>query len=98
VRLAPEGSPATLSLMDPATREECPACGGAGGGPFGRANSGWDIETYECPRCEGRGYLLGVVALPDEVPPAAARPGIAKTTPDVRVGKENEKKKRISGA
>jgi hypothetical protein len=82
--------------MDPATREECPACGGAGGGPFGRANSGWDVETYECPRCEGRGYLIEVVASPDDVAAPIARPGIAKTVPDARV--LEEKKKRISRA
>ncbi len=84
-----------MSVMSSATREECPACGGAGGGPFGRANSGWDIETYECPRCEGRGYLVNAVALPDDVPAPVARPGIAKTVPATRV---EEKKKRSSGA
>jgi hypothetical protein len=75
-------------------REECPACGGSGGGPFGRANSGWDIETYECPRCEGWGYIRAVVAVEEE-PPAAARPGIAKTAPGSRVAEE---KKRRGGA
>jgi hypothetical protein len=87
--------------------EECPACGGAGGGPFGRANSGWDIETYECPRCEGWGYIR---ALPvaDEEPPVVSRPGIAKATPAQRVmdGESErssarsapEEKKRRTGA
>ena len=51
---------------------ECPACGGAGGGPFGRAGSVWDVETYECPRCEGRGRIPLVVA--------TAKVGLAKTT------------------
>ena len=69
----------------------CAACGGAGGGPFGRANSGWDIETYECPRCFGTGYALTA----DETERAramqaaaqvaqvvtAAKPGVAKTQP-----------------
>jgi hypothetical protein len=45
----------------------CPACGGAGGGPFGRPGSAWDVETYECPRCHG----LGSIGWGDR---AAARP------------------------
>jgi hypothetical protein len=49
----------------------CPACGGAGGGPIGRAGSAWDDETYVCPRCEG----VGVVAVSD----ASVRPGLAKS-------------------
>jgi hypothetical protein len=36
---------------------ECPACGGAGGGPFGLAGSAWDVEGYVCSRCEGAGVL-----------------------------------------
>src|ERR1700733_14292226 len=88
-------------------REECPACGGSGGGPFGRANSGWDIETYECPRCEGWGYIRALPAA-DEEPPVVSRPGIAKATPAQRVvdGESErssarsapEEKKRRSGA
>ncbi len=35
----------------------CPACGGAGGGPFGPPGSAWDVETYECPRCHGMGMV-----------------------------------------
>lgn len=49
----------------------CPACGGAGGGPFGRAGSAWDDESYVCPRCEGVGKV--------EVLPASVRPGLAKS-------------------
>ncbi len=52
---------------------ECPACGGAGGGPFGRAGSAWDVETYECPRCEGTGHVALVVI---------AKAGLAKTSAD----------------
>jgi hypothetical protein len=84
---------ATASEAAP-LREECPACGGAGGGPFGRANSGWDVETYECPRCEGWGYLRAGTEVEEE-PPMVARPGIAKTTPAQRVVEE---KKRRTGA
>ena len=73
--------------------EECPACGGSGGGPFGRANSGWDIETYECPRCEGWGYIRAA-PVADEEPPVVSRPGIVKATPAERVREENEKKRR----
>ena len=56
---------------------ECPACGGAGGGPFGRAGSAWDVETYECPRCEGTGR----VSLPTTAVTAGAA-GLAKTVAD----------------
>jgi hypothetical protein len=59
--------------MDPERKHTCPACGGAGGGPFGRAGSAWDTEDYMCLRCKG----LGVV--PDraeEIP--VGRPGVAK--------------------
>jgi hypothetical protein len=48
----------------------CPACGGAGGGPFGRAGSAWDDEDFVCPRCKG----VGVIALDD----VAVRPGLVK--------------------
>lgn len=48
----------------------CPACGGAGGGPFGPAGSAWDDESYVCPRCKGRGFLSA-----DDL---VARPGLAK--------------------
>ena len=53
-------------------RIPCPACGGAGGGPFGRAGSAWDSEDYVCSRCKGE----GVVLLADDV--ASQRPGIVK--------------------
>lgn len=39
--------------------DPCPACGGAGGGPFGRPGSAWDTEGYVCPRCHGAGVLGG---------------------------------------
>ena len=61
-------------------RDECPACGGSGGGPFGPPNSGWDIETYECPRCEGWGYLRHPVTAEEDLP-RVARPGIVRTEP-----------------
>jgi DnaJ-class molecular chaperone len=54
----------------------CPACGGAGGGPVGRAGSAWDDEAYVCPRCKG----TGVVAL-DDVMAQSQRPGIVKAVP-----------------
>ena len=71
-------------------RVDCPACGGAGGGPFGRAGSAWDTEDYECPRCRGTGVLgvprLASVAIEEidlapEEPSPVSRPGVAKTTP-----------------
>jgi hypothetical protein len=51
-------------------RVTCPACGGAGGGPFGPPGSAWDVESYECPRCGS----LGVVPLSHAGPTAVARP------------------------
>jgi hypothetical protein len=60
-------------------REDCPACGGAGGGPFGPANSGWDIESYECPRCEGWGYIREATVEDDA--PRIAGPGVVRTSP-----------------
>jgi DnaJ-class molecular chaperone len=50
--------------------EPCPACGGAGGGPFGRAGSAWDTEDYVCPRCKG----AGVVSVRSE----SVKPGVTK--------------------
>lgn len=55
----------------------CPACGGGGGGPLGRAGSAWDDENYVCPRCKG----LGVVPLQDVMVAAPPRPGLVKATP-----------------
>ena len=69
-------------------RIACPACGGAGGGPFGRAGSAWDDEAYVCPRCESEGMILM------DVPGESQRPGLAKVAPadaaakpDATVGK-----------
>jgi hypothetical protein len=56
-------------------RVACPSCGGAGGGPFGRAGGAWDDESYVCPRCKG----VGTIAL--EVAAQSQRPGIAKAVP-----------------
>ncbi len=50
---------------------ECPACGGAGGGPFGRPGSAWDTEDYVCLRCEGAGTVRQTVTA---APPVATRP------------------------
>lgn len=70
-------------------RIPCPACGGAGGGPFGRAGSAWDDEAYVCPRCESVGMVLM-----DDVMAESQRPGLAKAPsdeakakPDANVGK-----------
>jgi hypothetical protein len=52
-------------------RTACPSCGGAGGGPIGRAGSAWDTEDYVCPRCEGTGMVLAGDVL-------SQRPGIVK--------------------
>jgi DnaJ-class molecular chaperone len=71
-------------------KETCPACGGAGGGPFGRAGSAWDTEDYVCPRCAGAGVILTTVSLP-----ASVRPGIAK--PPQAVPAEKPAKKKAKG-
>jgi hypothetical protein len=55
----------------------CPSCGGAGGGPLGRAGRGWDTESYVCPRCEGLGVIL--VRDVDDIP--LSGPGIVKVAP-----------------
>jgi hypothetical protein len=85
-----------MSVDSERPQEECPACGGSGGGPFGRAGSGWDIETYECPRCEGWGYIREVAAAADE-PPVVQRPGIVKATPAKRAVEEKKKQRRAGG-
>lgn len=72
------------------TREElepCPACGGAGGGPFGRAGSAWDDEGYVCVRCEG----VGKVLVASDV--ASQRPGIVKAAAIEQAAAENAKKR-----
>jgi hypothetical protein len=61
--------------MPPVVTVTCPACGGAGGGPFGRAGSAWDDDEYVCPRCEG----LGTVTI--EATRPGVMPGLVKVTP-----------------
>jgi hypothetical protein len=68
---------------------DCPSCGGAGGGPFGRAGSAWDTEDYVCPRCRG----VGKIRLAADAP-VVARPGVVKTAPQVQAA---PKKRRASG-
>ncbi len=68
-------------------RVTCPACGGAGGGPFGRAGSAWDDESYVCPRCKG----AGVIPLDD----AMVRPGLAKA--QVPSAADDAKKRKATG-
>lgn len=77
--------------MAPNETMTCPACGGAGGGPFGRAGTGWDVETYECVRCGG----AGVVSVHEEERRAAAiaKPGVAKA----RELERNQEKKAAKG-
>jgi hypothetical protein len=68
---------------------ECPACGGAGGGPFGRPGSAWDVETYVCPRCQGRGVVRDGAAVGRPLVKAGGQrtggpmrgPGVADTRP-----------------
>jgi hypothetical protein len=70
---------------------KCPACGGAGGGPFGRPGSAWDVETYVCPRCQGLGVVSNDVAVRHSLAKAAdpaidgavRGPGIADTRPRI---------------
>jgi hypothetical protein len=74
-------------------RVACPSCGGAGGGPFGRAGSAWDDEEFVCLRCKG----AGAIALDDLLSPSSPsqRPGIVKAVPDV-VTPSTEKKRKAS--
>jgi hypothetical protein len=69
-------------------RIPCPACGGAGGGPFGPAGSAWDTEDYVCPRCKGAGML----AVEELVAPPSVRPGIVKATPAERAAAAKKRK------
>ena len=69
----------------------CPSCGGAGGGPFGRAGSAWDTEEFVCPRCKGVGALS-----PEELIATQAervRPGIAKAAQAAAADVQEKKKK-----
>jgi hypothetical protein len=65
----------------------CPACGGAGGGPFGRAGSAWDDENFVCTRCKG----AGMIAMDDVM----VRPGLAKAP--VPQADEATKKRKATG-
>jgi DNA-directed RNA polymerase subunit RPC12/RpoP len=56
----------------------CPACGGAGGGPFGRLGGAWDTEEYVCARCVGTGVI-------------SSRPSVAKTTPSTHPAPYSER-------
>ena len=77
--------------MDPALeRTPCPACGGAGGGPFGRAGSAWDDDAYVCVRCKGAGYLEAGEAVP------SVRPGIVKAAMPADAAKAPGKKRKAS--
>ncbi len=66
-----------MTQVPPVERAPCPACGGAGGGPFGRAGGIWDDEAYVCTRCQGE----GVVSITDDLL-YSRRPGLARTQPD----------------
>jgi DnaJ-class molecular chaperone len=77
-----------MSALSPEAVVTCPACGGAGGGPIGRAGSAWDDETYVCPRCRGRGAIAADEAI-------VQRPGIVKAVPGE--GEAVEKKRKASG-
>ena len=58
--------------------ESCPSCGGAGGGPFGRAGGAWDTEDYVCPRCKGTGIWAQARAPEGDAIAPPARPGVVK--------------------
>jgi len=72
----------------------CPACGGAGGGPFGRAGSAWDDEEYVCARCQGAGFL----ELDDivRVTPPSRAPGLVKAAPDIAPAQPDKGKRKAS--
>jgi hypothetical protein len=70
-------------------RIPCPSCGGAGGGPIGRAGSAWDDESYVCPRCEG----LGEIVVANDV--LSQRPGIVKAA--AAAAEEAAEKRKATG-
>jgi hypothetical protein len=72
-------------------RQTCPSCGGAGGGPIGRAGSAWDDEDYVCPRCEGEGVIL--VVANDVI---SQKPGLVKAANEAAVALAEEKAKRTA--
>ena len=75
-------------------RLACPACGGAGGGPFGRAGSAWDDEEYVCSRCEGVGFVELDGAM--RVAPPSRAPGLVKAVPDAAPAKPDTGKRKAS--
>ena len=75
-------------------KQTCPACGGAGGGPIGRAGAGWDIESYECLRCGGNGWVSARdEAEREAIAASSPRPGIVKAQPP----RAEPTKRRVSG-
>ena len=64
----------------------CPACGGSGGGPFGRRGGAWDAENYECPRCQGAGVVRHALpaALAETRPLAKATSRRPESAPEKR--------------
>ena len=88
----------------------CPACGGAGGGPIGRAGAGWDIESYECVRCGGEGWVTAASEAEHAARIAAAaaaaaaaksttpKPGLVKAAPLREVHVTAQKKTKKSAA
>jgi hypothetical protein len=70
-------------------RMPCPACGGAGGGPFGPAGSAWDDEGYVCLRCAGVGAVMM-----DDVMVQSQRPGLVKAVPDAVPAKPETKQRK----
>jgi hypothetical protein len=64
-------------------RYECPACGGGGGGPFGRPGSAWDVETYVCSRCEGLGVVADGSVLARPLAKGRAEPTVRVSRPGV---------------
>ena len=84
--------------MGPIDKQTCPACGGAGGGPIGRAGSGWDIESYECLRCDGNGWVSARDEEEREALAASApRAGIAKGIVKTQTPRAEPTKRRASG-
>jgi hypothetical protein len=80
---------------------ECPACGGSGGGPFGRPGSAWDVETYVCPRCQGLGVVREDVTAVRPLAKAAGHPADGAGGPgiaDSRPQPSKEHAKRSSTA
>lgn len=83
-----------MDVAPPLQKIPCPACGGAGGGPFGPAGSAWDVEDWVCPRCEGAGAIrVQAIEAASDTMRESQRPGLVKAVPDAAAAPAPKKRK-----